>query len=89
MLQNYYEKKDFESIDRILETTSKYLNRRIDISDELKNNFLKFFLFFRKLKTTANGKEYLSKNLLDELSKEKFFIYRKWLQEKTKELNHK
>ncbi|MCB0728138.1 MAG: hypothetical protein KDD00_11785 [Ignavibacteriae bacterium] len=89
LLQNYYEKKDFESIDRILETTSKYLNRRIDISDELKNNFLKFFLFFRKLKTTANGKEYLSKNLLDELSKEKFFIYRKWLQEKTKELNHK
>ncbi|HMQ70117.1 MAG TPA: hypothetical protein PKA90_16665 [Ignavibacteria bacterium] len=86
LLQNYYEKKDFESIERVLETTKKYLNRRIDISDELKNNFQKFFHFFRKLKTTANGKEYLSKNLHNELSGDKFFIYRKWLLDKTKEM---
>lgn len=89
LLQNYYEKKDFESIDRILETTNKYLKRRIDISDELKTNFMKFFSYYRKLKTTASVKIYLSKNLHKELSAEKFFIYQKWLLKKTKELNSK
>lgn len=87
LLQNYFEIKDFDSIDRVLETTQKYLNRRIDISDELKKNYLKFFDYFRKLKTAATVKRYLSRNLYKELEKESFFIYSKWLMEKSKELN--
>jgi hypothetical protein len=86
LLQNFYEKKDFESIDRVLETAKKYLKRRIEISDELKENFVKFFDYFRKLKATATTRIYLSKNLYKELSGEKFFIYQKWLLKKSKEL---
>jgi len=86
LLQNYFEIKDFESIDRLLETTQKYLNRRIDISDELKKNYLKFFEYFKKLKTAATLKRYLSKNLYKELERESFFIYNNWLLLKSKEL---
>ncbi|MBS1518112.1 MAG: hypothetical protein JSS91_08485 [Bacteroidetes bacterium] len=85
LLQNLFEKNDYESIDRVLETTQKYINRRIDISDELKKNYLKFFYFFKKLKTAATAR-YLSGKLLKEISREPFFIYRKWLLSKSREL---
>lgn len=84
LLQNYYETKNFEAIDSILQTTNKFLKRRIDISDELKDNYLKFFKFFKKLKSTSTLKKYQAKSLFKELNSEYFFIYKKWLLKKSK-----
>ncbi|MDZ4713362.1 MAG: hypothetical protein SGI89_13715, partial [bacterium] len=82
LLQNYFETGENESITPLLETLSKYLKRRIDISDELKDNYIKFLFYFRKLKTVSTTKVYLASNLLKELQKEKFFLQKKWILEK-------
>lgn len=84
LLQNYYETKNYEAIDSILQTTNKFLKRRIDISDELKDNYLKFFKFFKKLKSASTIKKYQAKSLYKELNSEYFFIYKKWLLKKSK-----
>lgn len=86
LIQNNYELKDFENISLILETLSKYLKRRIDITDELKENYIKFLHYFRKLKTVSTTKKYLIFSLEKELRNEKFFLHKRWLLEKINEL---
>ncbi|MEO8665881.1 MAG: hypothetical protein ABI462_10315 [Ignavibacteria bacterium] len=87
LLQNYFERKEFYLIDPVIETLSKYLKRRIDISNELKDNYLKFILYFKKLKVTATTRKYLAKILYKEISSEKFFIYNNWMLRKVKEIS--
>jgi hypothetical protein len=82
LLQNHYELKDFDGITFLLETLSKYLKRRIDISNELKANYIKFIYYFRKLKTIATTKRYLVLKLEKEITNENFFLQKKWLEEK-------
>jgi hypothetical protein len=86
LIQNNYELGDFENIILLLETLNKFLKRRIDISDELKTNYIKFLYYFRKLRSIATNKIYLLNNLEKELQKEKFFLQKKWMQEKVREL---
>jgi len=82
LIQNNYELGNFDNITHLLETLSKYLKRRIDISNELKNNYVKFLYYIRKLKNIGTTKKYLALGLEKELQKEKFFLQKKWLQEK-------
>jgi len=89
LIQNNYELKDFENITFILETFSKYLKRRIDITNELKENYIKFLYYFRKLKAVSTTKTYLINNLENELRNEKFFLHKRWLLEKINELKRK
>ncbi|MEO8209802.1 MAG: hypothetical protein ABI840_04545 [bacterium] len=86
LIQNNYELGDFETIQLILETLGKYLKRRIDITNDLKENYIKFVYYFRKLKTISTTKKYLIGNLEKELRTEKFFLHKKWMLEKINEL---
>lgn len=86
LIQNNYEIKNFDTIQFILETLSKYLKRRIDISNDLKDNYVKFLYYFRKLKTISTKKRYLLFNLERQLIKEKFFLQKNWFMEKINEL---
>ncbi|MDQ3020661.1 MAG: hypothetical protein M3R36_08835 [Bacteroidota bacterium] len=86
LIQNNYELGDFETIQLILETLGKYLKRRIDITNDLKENYIKFVYYFRKLKTISTTKRYLIGNLEKELRTEKFFLHKKWMLEKINEL---
>ncbi|MBK8551242.1 MAG: hypothetical protein IPL53_09355 [Ignavibacteria bacterium] len=89
LIQNNYELGKFENISFIMETLSKYLKRRIDISKELKENYVKFLYYFRKLKTISTTKVYLINSLEKEMQAEKFFLQKKWMLEKINELNRK
>ncbi|MEO6696010.1 MAG: hypothetical protein ABIY50_03685, partial [Ignavibacteria bacterium] len=82
LLQNYMELMELEAALQIIETLSKYLKRRIDIASELKDNYLKFLHYYRKLKNVISGKHYLAKSLSKELDREKFFLQKRWLVEK-------
>lgn len=82
LLQNYMELMELEAALQIIETLSKYLKRRIDIASELKDNYLKFLHYYRKLKNVVSGKHYLAKSLSKELDREKFFLQKRWLVEK-------
>ncbi len=86
LIQNNYELGNMETIPFILETLSKYLKRRIDISNELKENYIKFLYYFRKLKTIATTKRYLTGSIEKELGKEKFFLHKEWLLQKVNDL---
>lgn len=85
LLQNYFERKDFNSINHVLETLNKYLKRRIDIANELKEHYIKFFYYFKKLKKISVPDLNVINSLLLEIRKEKFFFHRKWLIEKINE----
>ncbi|MEP7146425.1 MAG: hypothetical protein ABI792_05405 [bacterium] len=82
LIQNNYELGDFDNITLLLETMSKYLRRRIDISNELKINYIKFLYYFRRLKSIGNTKKYLVRSLEKDLNEENFFLQKKWLLEK-------
>jgi hypothetical protein len=65
-----------------LETTRKYLKRRIDISNDMKENYAMFLKYFRKLRSVSSNKKFMLGIYEKELRDEKFFLQKNWLLEK-------
>lgn len=84
----YYEKKDFEPINYIIDTTRHYLKRNEDISRINWELFSKFFLYLKKIiNLKISDKEKISA-AIDSLNKENNVSSKDWLLTKLEELEN-
>lgn len=85
LIQNYYEINETGSIKHVMETLTKYLARRKDVPPEIDRKCRSFIDYFRKLIKLRSEEEILK--LSEELNEVKYFMNKKWLEEKLKSFN--
>lgn len=86
LMQIYYEQKEFEALQSLIDSTRHYLKRRQNI---LSIHYERYMMFLKYINILLNAKEnnnYKKLVLKKELSENKNVIAREWLLEKMKDL---
>ncbi|MGH2575229.1 MAG: hypothetical protein ACRDFC_05960, partial [Ignavibacteria bacterium] len=93
LLQNYFEKKEFDSAFHVIDSMKKYFRRRLTNSGNFgislpsgKDYYSIFVDYFRNLLSLKLRKSYNANKLLAEITAQKFFIGKDWLLSKIKGL---
>ena len=85
LIKTFYEIKEYESLDALLDSFSILLRRKKSISQQYKTIYLRFIRFVKQLLKANNKIKH--KQLLAQLEEAKNVADKGWLLEKAKELN--
>ncbi len=86
LMQIYYEQKEFEALQSLIDSTRHYLKRRQNILSIHYERYMMFLKYINMLLTVREDKSYKKLVLKKELNKNKNVIAREWLLEKMKDL---
>lgn len=82
----YYEQDEFEALLSLADTFKTYLNRHKDINEKMRQNYLNYIHFVRKLTKIMPGDTKAVEQLKQEIKDNKGVASEKWLLEKLAEL---
>ena len=82
----YYEQDEFEALLSLADTFKTYLNRHKDINEKMRQNYLNYIHFVRKLTKIMPGDNKAVEQLKQEIKDNKGVASEKWLLEKLAEL---
>jgi hypothetical protein len=82
----YYEEDDFEALFSLCDTFRTYLNRHKDITERIRNPYLQYISFIRKLTKVTAGDKKTIEQIRQEIKDAKGVASEKWLLEKLAEL---
>ena len=82
----YYEEDNFEALISLSETFRTYLNRHKDITERIRNPYLQYISFARKLTKLIPGDKKTIEQIRQEIKDAKGVASEKWLLEKLAEL---
>ena len=82
----YYEQDEFEALLSLADTFKTYLNRHKDINEKMRQNYLNYIHFVRKLTKIMPGDAKAVEQLKQEIKDNKGVASEKWLLEKLAEL---
>jgi hypothetical protein len=82
----YYEEDDFEALFSLCDTFRTYLNRHKDITERIRNPYLQYISFIKKLTKVTTGDKKTIEQIRQEIKDAKGVASEKWLLEKLAEL---
>ena len=82
----YYEQDEFEALLSLTDTFKTYLNRHKDINEKMRQNYIHYIQFVRKMTKIMPGDMKAIENIRQEIKDAKGVASEKWLLEKLAEL---